>query len=296
MVFEAWALAADVDSLSACLAEIKANQRKFYVYVLSRPDGTPFYVGKGQRRRIAHHHVYAKLERRGHRYSVIRKIWREEKEVRYQIVSFYETEREAIDAEIALIAKIGLMVNDGPLVNQTDGGDGVSGLTYERTPEHRAKLSATSKGRKKSPEAIAAVVAARRGYKHSPETRAKISVAVRSPEAVAKIAAARVGFRHSAESIEKNRLAHLGKKASPETRAKMSASRKGRKPTEETRAKLRAAHLRRRPMSDETKAKISATLKSRGPLPAEAKVKMSESMRKLRADRGDTWGKRRAAS
>lgn len=217
------------DSLSACLAEIKANPGKFYVYVLSRPDGTPFYVGKGQRRRIAFHQVYARLGRKSHRYSVMRKIWSGNDDVRYRIAEFFDTEADAIAAEVAIISKIGRKKYGGPLVNQTDGGDGVSGLRYVFTAEHRAKISAAGKGRRKSPEAVAAAAAGRRGKKHNAETRAKISIAVRKPEAVAKIRAARACFKHKPETIERLRLAKLGKPLSLEHRAKIAASGLGRR-------------------------------------------------------------------
>ena len=76
------------------------------------------------------------------------------------------------------------------------------------------------------------------------------------------------GKKHTKSAKQKNRLAHLGKKASPETKAKMSKSNKklyaggyqspnkGRKHTKEAIEKIRLASLGR-PVSDETRKKRS---------------------------------------
>src|SRR3546814_18629440 len=60
---------------------LKSLAGRFYVYVLYRPDGRPFYVGKGQNRRALEHEAEA---RRAHPFgesnpfkcNVIRKIIR----------------------------------------------------------------------------------------------------------------------------------------------------------------------------------------------------------------------------
>lgn len=242
------------------MASIKASEQKYYVYVLCRPDGSPFYVGKGHGVRVMVHEKETRCGRRGHRFSIIRGIWKSGGAVSYRVAGHYADEEEAFAAEIALIASIRRRAHGGPLVNLTDGGEGPSGFTQEVTPATRAKLSAALTGKKKSPEHVAKVAAKRRGCRHSDEARKKMSEAVNKPEAVAKIRAARAGFRQSDAAREKIRQRKLGLAHSAETRAKMSRSHLGRVFSDETKAKLKARALARPPMGEETKAKIRATL------------------------------------
>ena len=110
---------------------------------------------------------------------------------------------------------------------------------YERTPEHRAKISASLKGKTVSAETRAKISAANKGKTVSAETRARMSVAFK------------------------------GRKATPEQRAAMSAARMGHSVSAETRAKLSAANKGQVPWitglthSDETKAKMSEAAKGR---------------------------------
>lgn len=106
----------------------------FYVYVYYRPDGRPFYVGKGKGnrwKRRHRHHVANIINQGGCTCKII-----------------YEnlTEQEAHDKEVALIAIEGRLPY-GPLVNLTDGGEGTSG--YNRGPhsvDHKKKISLSLKG------------------------------------------------------------------------------------------------------------------------------------------------------
>ena len=127
--------------------------------------------------------------------------------------------------------------------------------------ETRAKLSAWQKGKPKSeehkqkmrkpksPEHVEKMRQINLGRQFSEEHKRKISIAgkgrIVSKETREKLSKAKKGFKHTPEAIEKNRQAHLGKKASLETRMKQSAARKGKKRT---------------PLSAETKKKISDTL------------------------------------
>ena len=91
------------------------------------------------------------------------------------------------------------------------------------------------------------------------------------------------GQKHTPESLEKMRLAKLGKTASEETKRKRSESLKGRKLSEETIEKMRLARVGKKP-SPETREKMSSAQKG--------KV-MSESFKEKLSARmlGNTYGK-----
>lgn len=89
------------------------------------------------------------------------------------------------------------------------------------------------------------------GFRHAPETIEKCRLATlgrkQRPESVAKSAAARTGQKRSAEARERMRLAHLGKKRSAESIAKQALALVGNKHslgyrhTPEAKAKISAA-------------------------------------------------------
>jgi excisionase family DNA binding protein len=111
----------------------------FYVYVLSRPDGRPFYVGKGKGRRVHQHESEAARGHNCHKCNIIRKIWRENEQVHHEIVFTTDDESEAFDHEMALIGRYGRQT----LANLTNGGEGPTGLVM--TPAQRAKVSAAAR-------------------------------------------------------------------------------------------------------------------------------------------------------
>ena len=209
----------------------------FYVYVMFREDGTPFYVGKGRGSRITEHEREAtRTEMKERRHNIIRRMIAGGIEV--PKVKLHEglTETVAFEYERALIAAIGRAdLGRGSLANKTDGGDGASGRKL--SDETLAKL----RGRKRSPETRARLSAALLGHKHSSET-------------LAKILQSRIGFRHTPEARAKMSATRAGKSWSPDALAK----RTGWKHTPEARAKIAASNARRR-LSPETRAKISAT-------------------------------------
>jgi predicted GIY-YIG superfamily endonuclease len=83
------------------------------------------------------------------------------------------SQNDAMNMEISLIAAY--RATGAPLMNLTDGGDGVKGQV--QSAETRAKKSASLKGRVHSPEATAMRADALRGRKHSEEHRANMSAA-----------------------------------------------------------------------------------------------------------------------
>src|SRR5208282_2004687 len=84
----------------------------FYTYLWLREDGTPYYVGKGTRRRAFEKHTIIGTPPSNNRI----------------LLEPHTTEEEAFKAEIFLIAYYGRKdIGTGILRNLTDGGDGVVG-------------------------------------------------------------------------------------------------------------------------------------------------------------------------
>jgi LEM3-like protein len=118
----------------------------FYVYVLARPNGKPFYVGKGARRRIYDHEIEARRGHVCHKCNIIRKIWNQGGQVQRYTIFTTTNEQEAFDYECEIIALYGR----SNLTNQTDGGEGASG---HKLPDHvRRMLIERNTGRKDSIE------------------------------------------------------------------------------------------------------------------------------------------------
>lgn len=125
----------------------------FYVYVYLDPrkpgkykygsyefEYEPFYVGKGSGLR------YIDNRRSGYFKNKINKI--KESELKPIIIKVKDLlfEQEAFCLEIELIKLIGrINMNNGPLINFTDGGEGVSGCVY--TEERKRKLSKRMSGK-----------------------------------------------------------------------------------------------------------------------------------------------------
>jgi NUMOD3 motif len=148
----------------------------FYVYLHCRPNGDPFYVGKGRGPRA----FQLRRSRNAHHQSIVSKYGAD----RIGIFVFHcGFERNAMHDERTHIAQ--LRAEGYELANKTDGGDGFCGGRH--TEESRAKISAAmtgnrhsvgrtdGRGRKLTPEQLEVHRRVRMGKKASPETRAKMS-------------------------------------------------------------------------------------------------------------------------
>ena len=122
--------------------------RPFYVYVLCRSDGTPFYVGKGVGLRIFQHEAEARnSDRLTHKLNVIRSTSRRGESIRYCVESSFTVESEALARERELIALFGRSDRrQGPLTNQTDGGEGASNPSEESRERRRENLAGVDAG------------------------------------------------------------------------------------------------------------------------------------------------------
>lgn len=115
-----------------------------YVYVLRRPDRRPFYVGKGQNKRVFDHENEARHpnDRKSNAYklNVIRSIWRSDEAVIYEI-DFVSSDKDAADArEAELIVGIKRLHEGGPLTNLAPGGGSSSGSAPASIEKHAATL------------------------------------------------------------------------------------------------------------------------------------------------------------
>lgn len=142
---------------------------EYYVYVLSREDGTPFYVGFGKGNRIDQHERFCNCkDRDSHKNRIIRGLKSRGVVVPKEKVLTGLSKADAAKEEIALIRKIGREPL-GPLVNQTDGGDGCRNLTQETKARINAATSLRMKGNQY-----------RKGIPHTDEMKAYLVGVLRS--------------------------------------------------------------------------------------------------------------------
>lgn len=185
--------------------------REFLVYVLTDPlrGNEPFYVGKGDRKRLSRQLIKSTRPQVLSRVTAIRNSG-----LQPGVLVPVSTQSEvlALLAEATLIGHYGRQdTGEGPLLNRTNGGEGTVGRVM---PSHlRAQLSERMKG---TTIGVGRVV--------TPEARARIAQA------------------------QRNREREVGAHLSDERKAKISASKKGKavrgvgwSHSEETKAKIRAA-------------------------------------------------------
>lgn len=188
---------------------------KYYAYVHFKPDGTPFYIGKGSKNR-----AYDLIRNRNlHYLNIVAKHGAEN--ILVEIYSC-ESEEEAFLKEIDLIKsmrQLGFNVS-----NKTNGGEGPSGMIH--TAESRNKMSVARKGRTFTDEHRRKISESLTGRKRPPfsqEWRDKLaeksSQHRHSAEALLKISESQKGNKHA--------LGLIRGPMSDETKAKLSAIRKG---------------------------------------------------------------------
>ena len=185
-----------------------------YAYIHCKPDGTPFYVGKGALRRAKY-----LGERNSHHQAIVNKYGRNNILIGMLDCSSnniaYELERGLIKC---------LRLSGIELTNFTDGGEG----GVNPTPETRKRLSDAAKKRGVSEACQKAKIAAKKGKPLSEEQKLKQSQAMRGimfTEEHRKnisISAKKRGMPQA--TLEKAWAASKGRKHSQEERLKRSES------------------------------------------------------------------------
>ena len=170
------------------------NPNRFYTYAYLREDRTPYYIGKGSRKR-------AYTRGKGD-------IKPPKDKSRIILLKQNLTEEEAFKHEKYMIVVFGRKdLGTGILHNKTDGGDGVSGRIITigsftgktHSEEVRRKISKSKKGKQLSEEHKRKVGDAFRGKTITEEHKRKISNS-------------KLGKKHSEETKIKCGIKNKGKK------------------------------------------------------------------------------------
>lgn len=121
-----------------------AQQPVHYVYILRRPDGRPFYVGKGFGPRVFQHENEARHPNNrlsnSYKLNVIRSIWRSGLKPTYEIDLITSSPDEAYMREATLITLFRRLHEGGPLTNLAAGGGSTAGPAPASIERHSATL------------------------------------------------------------------------------------------------------------------------------------------------------------
>ena len=212
----------------------------FYVYFHLRPNGVPFYVGKGLKRRATNLTRF----RNQHHQNVVDKYGKDN----IQVMMFpCASEEEALAKEVRSIERLrhlGLT-----LCNITDGGEGASG--FKHSEEAKRRMSEQRKGMIISEAQRQAIRDANLGTKRSLETRLSLSTKALARDPV------------SDATKEKLSKALTGRGFSATTRSKLSEALKGKPKSEAAKQAMRKAWKTRAPITEETRAKMRAAALAR---------------------------------
>lgn len=210
---------------AALISEIRAAQWAFYVYVLMKPDGIPFYVGCGgtstsrRNHRLFDHENQAKAGRKSLKCSMIRQIWESGGSVMYAIDSWHQSSDAMFRREVELISCMGRRdVETGILANGNDGGSGMfnpSNATREKMRDAHVRRW-TPEQREAQRQRVL------EQHRKDPTLRARIGVSQEgrwTKEARAKQAERSKSNIQTPEVREINRMARLARFADPAVRA-----------------------------------------------------------------------------
>ena len=200
------------------IATFKTRMNNYYTYAYLREDRTPYYIGKGSRKR--------------YQYRSKKDIQPPKDKSKIIFLKQNLTEEEAFKHEIYMIFVFGRKdLGTGILRNLTFGGDGISG--YVHSEETRKKISKSTKEAMKSEKIRKKISEANRGKILSEESKRKIGYAsvgrIHSEESKRKMSESQKGILHSEETKRKMSESHKGKKRSIEHIQNISKAKTGEK-------------------------------------------------------------------
>lgn len=191
----------ELTDLDTALSLVRRSEWPFYVYVLARPNGEIFYVGKGQDRRLTNHtQPWVCENEKNYKQRVVNKILAAGDFPKYGIDSFHREEDSVFARERELIALFGRK----HLTNLTDGGEGLSNPTDEVRERKRSMM---------------------RSRMMDIEHRAKAVGALLSKDVRAKSAAAIKDYWSKPSSIEMAKVRNKKRCERPEELARMHRMR-----------------------------------------------------------------------
>ena len=177
---------------------------QYYVYAYLRSDGTPYYIGKGKRRRAFENH---RINNKGIQIP----------KDKSQII-FLErnlTNIGALAIERRLIKWYGRKdIGTGILQNRTAGGEGGEDISKEA----RQKISKANSGKIMSIETRKKISDSKKGVITSEQTKEKIRNAKKG-----------IGKPHSEETCKKISMSNKGRTLSAEHKENISKARWGQK-------------------------------------------------------------------
>ena len=138
---------------------------EYYTYAYLREDRTPYYIGKGKKRKVGN--AYSRTLAKHNNIGI-------PSQDRILILKHFDLEFDAYKHEIYMIELFGRKdMGTGILHNKTMGGDGVSDISQEQ----RERISRLHKGKILSAETRKRISETRlaRGYKPSEEQKEKYS-------------------------------------------------------------------------------------------------------------------------
>lgn len=199
----------------------------YYVYAHYRPnDEIPFNIGKGKARR-----AWSKDRQNRWWHNIVNKY------NGFDVCLLHENlkEYDALRLEAMYINAYGRAdQGKGPLVNMTDGGEGMSGykapLEVRQAQSIRQTGKSLPKGRKHKEETKQKM----RAYQSSRPSRGPVTEETKQKLRIAGMGNQNAkghkqishmrGKRHTEEANQKNREAHLGRRMAADTKLKMKES------------------------------------------------------------------------
>ncbi len=227
---------------------MKLLKNKWYVYIKRKPNGQPFYIGKGRNKRVL------KINgRNDHFMNIIKKYGIDN--IKTDII-YVDSEPKAFILEELLIK---FFKESGHiLANKTSGGEGPS-LSDEVIEKHRARMLGSHPS-EETKRKISATLTGRKLGPRSLEIREKISKAHVGRKK--KGAPWNKGKVYTKEETIKYFSDRIGKPRSLATRLKIADKLKGRTASEETRAKMSVSQTGKH-LSEQHKLKIVESWKRR---------------------------------